>query len=33
VVFKNGGGAFMVPYLILMFTLGIPVFYLEMSLG
>ncbi len=32
-VFSNGGGAFMIPYLILLFTVAIPVFYLELSIG
>ncbi|XP_065264343.1 sodium- and chloride-dependent betaine transporter-like [Emys orbicularis] len=31
--YKNGGGAFFIPYLIFVFTCGIPMFFLETAIG
>lgn len=33
VAFQNGGGAFVIPYLIVLFIIGRPVYYLEVLIG
>ncbi|XP_020507496.1 sodium- and chloride-dependent GABA transporter 2 isoform X2 [Labrus bergylta] len=31
--YKNGGGVFFIPYIVFLFTCGIPLFFMEISLG
>jgi solute carrier family 6 amino acid transporter-like protein 5/7/9/14 len=31
--FKNGGGAFLIPYIVVLFLIGKPIYYMEMALG
>ena len=31
--YKNGGGAFLVPYLIMLVLVGLPIYYMEMAFG
>ncbi|ESN90549.1 hypothetical protein HELRODRAFT_166229 [Helobdella robusta] len=32
-LFRNGGGAFLIPFLIMLFLIGIPLFFLEITWG
>ena len=31
--FRNGGGAFLIPFAIMMVIVGVPLFYMEASIG
>jgi solute carrier family 6 amino acid transporter-like protein 5/7/9/14 len=31
--FRNGGGAFLIPYIVVLFLIGKPLYYIEMALG
>lgn len=33
IAYKNGGGAFLIPYIILLFLVGKPFYFLEMIMG
>ena len=33
IAYENGGGSFLLPYLIMVFVVGLPVFFMEQSIG
>ncbi|KAI4484192.1 hypothetical protein M0804_007648 [Polistes exclamans] len=32
-VYRNGGGAFLVPFILMLITMGLPIFFLELAIG
>jgi solute carrier family 6 amino acid transporter-like protein 5/7/9/14 len=33
IAFNNGGGAFLIPYIVVLFLIGKPLYYIEMTIG
>ena len=33
IAYENGGGSFLIPYLIMVFVVGMPVFFMEQLIG
>jgi solute carrier family 6 amino acid transporter-like protein 5/7/9/14 len=33
IAFDNGGGAFLIPYIVVLFVIGKPMYYIEVSIG
>ncbi|CAL1676905.1 unnamed protein product [Lasius platythorax] len=32
-IYRNGGGAFLIPFILMLFTMGLPIFFLELCMG
>ncbi|XP_024888135.1 sodium- and chloride-dependent GABA transporter 1-like [Temnothorax curvispinosus] len=32
-IYRNGGGAFLIPFIIILFAMGLPIFFLELCMG